>query len=77
MADRIRRVADKVFVRQDDGFYLDTAFDEALRPRIVEIRRFSDEYFALLDRHPGIGRYLATGWNMILVVQGSVYRIAE
>ena len=76
-ADRVRRVADKVFVRQDDGVYYDTAFEEGLRSKIVEIRRFSDEYFALLDRHPGIGRYLAAGWNMVLVVEGRAYRIVE
>lgn len=76
-AERVRRVADKVFIRQADGMYQDTAFEEGMRSRIVEIRRFSDEYFALLDRHPGIGRYLAAGWNMILVVDGNAYRIVE
>lgn len=77
VGERIRRAADKVFLRGRDGLYYDTMFTESLRDRIVEIRRFSDEYFALLDRHPGIGRYLAEGWDMVLVVDGQVYRITD
>ncbi len=72
---RLRRVADKVFIRRKDAFSYATMFDESMRAQIVDVRRWSEEYVALLDRHPGIGQYLAAGWNMVLVVDGKAYRI--
>lgn len=77
VGERIRRAADKVFILGRDGLYYDTMFTESLRDRIVEVRRFSDAYFALLDRHPRIGRYLAVGGDMVLVVDGEAYRITD
>ncbi len=76
-AQRIRRVADKVFYLEADGFYYDAAFEESMRPRIVEIARMGDAYFELLGRHAGIGPYLAADLKMVLCMDGRVYRITE
>jgi hypothetical protein len=74
---QVRRVADKVFVQADDGWFYDTEFDGSRRPEIVEVARWSDAYFELLDRHPGIGRYLAEGLKMVVCAGGKVYRIGD
>ncbi len=45
--------------------------------RIVEVKAFSDDYFALLKKHPGIGRYLAEAQSIIIVIEGKVYKIVK
>jgi hypothetical protein len=37
----------------------------------------SDDYFALLDAHPEIGRYLAVATHLLLNVAGTWYEIAD
>jgi Ca-activated chloride channel family protein len=73
--ERVRRAGGKTFYLQDDGCYYDSTFAEAQRPRIEEIEPLSDAWFALLDRHPGIGVYLAARFPMVLCMEGRVYRI--
>jgi len=74
---RMLKLADKVFYRKEDGFYYDSAFEESMRDRIVEVKYFSDEYFELLTRHEGIGRYLSEKAKIVVCVDGKVYRITE
>ncbi len=79
VADKIIQIADKTFYRKADGFLVDSLYDEAKhKDKTVEVKAFSDEYFELLKKHPGIGRYLAEGKPMILVLDdGSVYKITK
>jgi Ca-activated chloride channel family protein len=75
-AETIIQIADKTFYRKADGLLCDSLYDEARdKEKLVEIKAFSDEYFDLLKKHPGIGRYLAEGKPMILVFDGKVYKI--
>jgi len=75
-ADVIVNVSDKTFYKKADGFLYDSLYDEAThKDKIVEVKFLSDAYFGLLKKHPGIGRYLAEGKPMVLVIEGSVYKI--
>jgi len=74
----IVQIADKTFYRKPDGFLVDSLYDEAKqKDKIVEVKPFSDAYFALLKKHPGIGRYLAEAKPMVIVVDGEVYKITK
>jgi len=77
-AEVIVTIADKTFYRKADGFLHDSLYNEAEhKAQIIEVKAFSDEYFALLKKHPGIGRYLAEGEPIIIVIEGKVYKIAK
>ncbi len=76
VAEKIVQIADKTFYRRPDGFLYDSLYDEAKhKDKIIEIKAFSDEYFALVRKHPGLGRYLAEGKPMVIVLEGNVYKI--
>ncbi|MFC1805787.1 VIT domain-containing protein [Planctomycetota bacterium] len=73
---KIVHIGDKTFYQKRDGILYDSVYDEAKqKDEIVEIKAFSDEYFELLKKHEGIGRYLAEGKSMVLVFDGKVYKI--
>jgi Ca-activated chloride channel family protein len=72
---RILRIADKVFYLKSDGFYYDSVFEESMRPEIIEIQAFSDEYFNLLKIHKNIARYLVTNKRIVLYIDGKAYKI--
>ncbi len=69
----IRYVGDRTFVWRD-GVWVDTLYDaDRMTPeRIVFL---SDEYFALLDRDPQIGEFLALGEQVLFVWEGQAYQI--
>jgi len=72
----IVQIGDKTFYRKPDGILYDSLYDEAKhKGQIIEIKAFSDGYFDLMKAHKGIGRYLAEGKPMILVIDGKVYKI--
>jgi Ca-activated chloride channel family protein len=70
---RVRQVGDKTFV-QTGGAWVDTTFDQA-RMKAERIVFGSDRYFKLLREQPTIGRYLALGDSLTLVVDGKAYTI--
>ncbi|MBI4880520.1 MAG: VWA domain-containing protein [Planctomycetes bacterium] len=57
------------------GFHVDTAFTEALKPGLVEVEAFSDEYFKLLDGHPELRELFALGTDLIFVLEGRAIRV--
>ena len=72
----IVHIADKTFYQKSDGILYDSLYDAAKhKDTLVEVKAFSDDYFALLKKHDGIGRYLAEGKPMILVIEGKVYKL--
>jgi Ca-activated chloride channel family protein len=77
-AGKVVNIADKTFYRRD-GILYDSLYDEAKHEdHIVEVKAFSDAYFKLLKEHPGIGRYLAEGKPMVLVLDDDhVYKITQ
>ncbi len=72
ISEKIRYKEDKVFYLRD-GFWVDSLFIEA---SAVEAVRFnSDDYFELISRVPGIGKYLSIGQNVIISFAGKNYKI--
>jgi Ca-activated chloride channel homolog len=73
-AETVRHVGDKTFVLKD-GVWTDTAFDPA-KMKAETIKFGSDRYFRLLTDTPAIGRYLALGDKVMIVIHGKAYSIA-
>lgn len=73
-AARIRHVGDKTFRLMADA-WVDTAFDPA-RMASEQVIFGSPRYFALLRQLPGLGRYLALGDRVTVVLDGRAYAIA-
>jgi len=71
----IRYVGDKTFVL-NDGVWTDTIFDsDKMTP--IEVSFGSDDYFALIEARPEWGRYFALGDHMIVVLEGTAYKVRE
>jgi len=69
----LKHVGDKTF-RLLDGAWVDTAFDAAqMQPEQVIFG--SDRYFALLRQLPELGRYLALGDRVTVVLNSKAYAI--
>ena len=73
-AEQVKQVGDKAFI-QHDGVWVDTTFDEG-KMKAQKITFGSEGYFKLLADHPEIGRYLALGDRVTVVVSGKAYAIA-
>ncbi len=69
----IRQVGDKTFVLQASA-WLDTQFDTGTM-QAEGVVFGSERYFQLLSQHPEIGRYLALGERVTLVLDGKPYAI--
>jgi len=74
-APQVRQVGAKTFLRQGD-LWLDTLFDPG-RMSAEAILFGSERYFQLLARHPEIGRYLALGDRLVVVLEGKAYAIGS
>lgn len=69
----IKPVGTKTFVLRD-GFWTDTLFNpDSMRPE--GLRFGSDAYYHMLSEHPEWGRYLAVGDRVVVVLDGTAYRI--
>ncbi len=73
-SSRVRSVAGKTFYLRDK-IWTDAEFKpDAGLPETV-IKFGSDDYFALLKSKPGIAQFFALGEQVILVLDGRVYRV--
>jgi Ca-activated chloride channel homolog len=69
----IQYAGDHTFVWRD-GMWVDTLYDsDVMTP--VEVTFLSDEYFALLDRAPMIGEFLALGDHVLFVWDDQAYEV--
>ena len=68
----LRHVGSRTFYLRD-GVWVDSAYRDAMAA--VEIRCFSDAYFELLARMPDLAPCLALGARVLVVVDGTAYRI--
>lgn len=59
------------------GVWVDRAYTEAMRGKERKIVAFSDEYFALLARHPGLRKVLAFSTRAVIVVEGAAIEIVD
>lgn len=62
----------KTFYQTADG-WIDADFKDDMPT--VDIVFLSNEYFELIDEQPELARYLSVGENLILVYQGTAYKI--
>lgn len=65
--DLVRRAGDKAFYKSG-AQWVDSAYTEALAGKLQRVKYLSKGYFALLRAHAGIGKYLALGKQVIVVV---------
>jgi Ca-activated chloride channel homolog len=72
-AEVLRYAGPRAFVLRD-GVWTDTAFEPASMTAI-DVSFASDEYFALLGEHPELGRAFALGQQVIVVLDGTAYRV--
>jgi Ca-activated chloride channel family protein len=72
---QLRQVGDKTFLFSQNA-WLDTAFD-ATRMQAEAVVFGSDRYFQLLGQYPEIGRYLALGDRVTLVLSGKAFAVGS
>jgi hypothetical protein len=72
--DAVRRAAGKTFYLIDD-VWTDSEFDSDSRLPETAVTFGSEEYFALLKRHPKLSSYFSLGERVVVVLEGRVYRV--
>jgi hypothetical protein len=73
----VRYVGSKSFFRRGDR-WVDSGVNEKNEKNVKKIKRFSDEYFALVDKHgKDVAKYLAFDEPVTLVLGGQVYEFTE
>jgi len=72
--ETVRHLGKKAFYLTKEG-WVDSGYEVGMKT--VEIRAFSKRYFELLEKEPGIGRYLSLGLHITVVYEGTCYRINE
>jgi Ca-activated chloride channel homolog len=73
VAENVKRIGNKSFFRRGDR-WVDSSIDEKLEKKAKTIKRFSDEYFELVDKHGmDVAKYLAFDEPVTLVLDGQVY----
>ena len=70
---RVKLVGDKTFIRHSDGRWTDTAWDDGTATTKVKV--FSTAYFDLLERQPGIAKYLAVAARVVVLYEGTPYEV--
>ena len=70
----MRQVGDKTFLLRD-GAWVDTAYDAA-SGSAIGVPFGGEVYFTLLAGHPELGRYLALGDRVTVLLAGQAYSIA-
>ena len=72
--ETVRHVGKKTFYYTDGG-WVDSEYTDDIKT--VEIRFLSKRYFDLVAKKPEIGKYLALGTSVTVVLEGRCYRIEE
>lgn len=72
--ETVRHIGKKAFYFTKEG-WIDSGYEAGMKT--VEIRAFSKRYFELLEKKPGIGRYLSLGLDVTVVYEGICYRIND
>ena len=75
--DLVRQSHDKTFYyRRADGIWYDSLIPKGESPRIdVQVEAWTDEFFALVRRHPDLRRYAMLEADMVLTIDGRTVRI--
>ncbi len=73
-SEAIKYARDKVFVLRN-GIWTDTTYDGSMET--VKVGFGSDDYFALMAAHPEWGYYFSVGQEVIVVLDGVAYQVAQ
>jgi Ca-activated chloride channel family protein len=73
VAEVLRYVGDRAFVLRD-GVWTDTTYNPDAMTT-TDVIFASDEYFALLEEHPELGRAFALGQQVVVVIGDTAYRV--
>jgi Ca-activated chloride channel family protein len=57
------------------GVWIDGAFRAAMKDGVTEVKAFSDEYFALIRRHPELAKIFAFSSRILVVINGTAIEI--
>jgi Ca-activated chloride channel family protein len=77
VVQNLRYVGSKSFFRRGDR-WVDSGVNEKNEKNVKKIKRFSDEYFALVDKHgKDVAKYLAFDEPVMLVLGEQVYEFVE
>jgi Ca-activated chloride channel family protein len=77
VAENVRRIGVKSFFRRGDR-WVDSGVDEKNEKKAKKIKRFSDEYFELVDKHgKDVAKYLAFDDPVTVVLDGQVYEFVD
>ena len=71
---RVKHLEDKTFYLAN-GTWWDSTVAADTRRTTVSV--MSDEYFALVKRHPKLGRYFALGERVVVAFAGAVYEVTQ
>ncbi len=71
----IRQVAGKTFYVKADGTWVDSTYDKKDEAKIKDIKLWSEEFFALVKKHPEVGKYVVETQKLIICVGEEIYRI--
>ena len=69
----VRRVGARTFLLRDE-VWTDSEYRAEAGLPVTRVRFGSDEYFALVQRIPALARYFALGEQVVVVLDGRVYR---
>ncbi|HAV43372.1 TPA: trypsin [bacterium] len=72
--ETVKHVGAKTFYLRD-GSWVDSRYKEGTK--VKEIKYLSKEYFELLKKKPGLGRYFALAENIIVVFEGECYKVTS
>jgi hypothetical protein len=72
-AEVLRYAGPRAFVLRN-GIWTDTTFNPAAMTA-VDVPFAGDDYFALLGEHPELGAAFALGQQVIVVLDGTAYRV--
>ncbi|MEX2141593.1 MAG: VIT domain-containing protein [Pirellulales bacterium] len=77
VVQNVRYVGSKSFFRRGDR-WVDSGVNEKNEKNVKKIKRFSDEYFDLVDKHgKDVAKYLAFDEPVTMVLDGQVYEFVE
>lgn len=73
-APSTRKIGTRTFDRPEKT-WIDSALTEELKKDMTKLEAFSDEYFALLLKHPELKDVFALGDDLIVVIDGKAWHI--
>jgi len=70
----VKHAGEKAFYLRD-GIWVDSKYEEGAKIR--NVKYLSEEYFNLLRRNPGLGKYFSIAKNIIVVFEQECYRVTD